>query len=542
MANIVPPIPPSAAGSLPSNLAAPGALPTLTVSNPPPGLAQVAIGTAFQGTILAADPAGATPGIIGIQTPIGILNVSSNLTFPNNAILTLLLQTLTPQARLLITAINGQPPAQTLQTQPGGLPTAPGTPIASAPTPSVSVGTAPVITATVLPNTSSSAQPATTTQPTPPITAATAATAAIGVLAQLVKSAATKVGLPNTVGAPTLATPPPSGNVPGHPQAAYSAGTQIPVRVLNLQPAVSGASTPTLPTLSPTPLSSGQTLTGIITGLTPAGHTIVQTSAGQLSIAIAEPAPPGSSITLEIAGRPLTPALLNTSPTSALDLFSLSREWPALKEALQALQETQPGIAQQLISMVIPRLDAQLAANMLFFMLALRGGDIRNWLGEEPMRALENTHPELGRQLRAEFGQLARIAEDPASGDWRQMLIPFNTGDAVEAIHMFMRQRKKQKDSEGDTETRFVIDVGLTQLGRVQLDGLIGEKNKRLDLIIRSGNPLPSTMQNDIRMIFINAGEITGMNGGLSFQAAPANFVEIPTLSLPKNSSTGIIA
>ncbi|MGA0393757.1 MAG: DNA polymerase III, partial [Rhodospirillales bacterium] len=174
--------------------------------------------------------------------------------------------------------------------------------------------------------------------------------------------------------------------------------------------------------------------------------------------------------------------------------------------------------------------------------IGLRGGDIRGWLGEEPMRALEDARPELARQLRAEFGQLARLADEPGTGDWRHMLIPLNTGDAIEQIHMFMRQRKQEQEGGGNTETRFVIDVGLSRLGRIQLDGLIGEQNKRLDLIIRSQNPLPNQMQNDIRTIYVNTGGITGLTGGLSFQAAPPNFVEIDAPATPESSQSGIIA
>lgn len=126
MANIVPPIPPSMAGSTAASTAGPSAAPALTLANPPQGLTQVAPGTAIQGTVVASE----TPGTLAIQTPVGTLNVPSTLTLPNNAVLSLLLQSLTPQARLLITAINGQPPGQILQSQPGNTPTAstPGAP------------------------------------------------------------------------------------------------------------------------------------------------------------------------------------------------------------------------------------------------------------------------------------------------------------------------------------------------------------------------------------------------------------------------------
>jgi len=560
MANIVPPIPPSMAGSTAASTAGPSAAPALTLANPPQGLTQVAPGTAIQGTVVASE----TPGTLAIQTPVGTLNVPSTLTLPNNAVLSLLLQSLTPQARLLITAINGQPPGQILQSQPGNTPTArtpgaPGGTAAALPAVSVSVGAAPVITAIVLPQSSSHGQPGATLQTNTPNTAQSPAaatvqgaggtTTAIGALAQLAKSATGKIGLSNTTGGSTT-TPsgaPPSapsssaaGQAPNLLSSPYQAGTQIPVRVTNVQPPTPGMA-PALPSLSPAPLSVGQIITGVLTGTTPAGLATVQTPAGQLSLPI-EAAPQGSIITLEITGRPLVPAPLNTTPTSALDFSTLSREWPALKEALQALQESNPGIAQQLINMIIPRLDMQLASNLLLFLIGLRGGDIRGWLGEEPMRALEDARPELARQLRAEFGQLARLADDPGTGDWRHMLIPLNTGDAIEQIHMFMRQRKQEQEGGGNTETRFVIDVGLSRLGRIQLDGLIGEQNKRLDLIIRSQNPLPNQMQNDIRTIYVNTGGITGLTGGLSFQAAPPNFVEIDAPATPESSQSGIIA
>ena len=552
MANTVPPIPPTPPTLAGSPAPAP---PALTVANPPPGLSQVAPGTAIQGTVISAEAS----GVFGIQTPVGTLSALSNLALPNNAILSLLLQSLGPQARLLITAINGQPPRPLVPTQSSATPSAltPGTAV---PTPTVSVGTAPVITAIVLPNAASRIQSGgpqltPTTGPQGNTTPTIPGAAPGSSLAQLAKTAATKIGISTasraSVGGntPAASTGVPSGTAPGTThgtthgtaQNTHSAGTQIPVRITTIQPSVPGTTTTLLPSLSPTPLSEGQTLTGIVTGTTLAGQATIQTLAGQLSIPMANVPPVGSSITFEITGQPVPPSVLNTTPTTALDIYALSREWPALKEALQVLQESQPGIAQQLINMVIPRLDIQLAANILFFLAGLRGGDIRSWLGEDAMRALEDSRPNVARQLRTEFGQLARVAEDSSSNDWRHMLIPLNTGDAIEPIHMFMRQRKKEDGDDGDTETRFVIDVGLSQLGRIQLDGLIGERNKRLDLIVRSHNPLPGSMQNDIRTIYISAGEITGMTGGLSFQAAPPNFLEPQTPEAP-DSGAGIIA
>jgi hypothetical protein len=40
----------------------------------------------------------------------------------------------------------------------------------------------------------------------------------------------------------------------------------------------------------------------------------------------------------------------------------------------------------------------------------------------------------------------------------------------------------------------------------------------------------------------VNTGGITGLTGGLSFQAAPPNFVEIDAPATPESSQSGIIA
>ena len=47
-----------------------------------------------------------------------------------------------------------------------------------------------------------------------------------------------------------------------------------------------------------------------------------------------------------------------------------------------------------------------------------------------------------------------------------------------------------------------------------------------MDLIVRTENRLPDKMHEDIRDIFQEASDVTGIKGGISFQAAPPNFVE----------------
>ena len=87
-------------------------------------------------------------------------------------------------------------------------------------------------------------------------------------------------------------------------------------------------------------------------------------------------------------------------------------------------------------------------------------------------------------------------------------------------------------DDEEEEPRRFLIDVEMSRLGRIQLDGLIRAKDMRFDLVMRSVAPLPNEMRQEINRIFATFMEISGVAGTLQFQA-PGNFVEV---SLPDAS------
>ena len=337
---------------------------------------------------------------------------------------------------------------------------------------------------------------------------------------------------------PVGPTTPPS---PGRPVnvAAQAAeplvrGSRIPMLVTAVRlPSPNAPTTvaPSIPTLSTSPVP-GQIISATVTGSAPNGQTIVQTPLGPMSMPLAMALPRGMQLTLEITERPLLPDAERTAPlpTRAQTLFR-ARHWPAMTESLQALQNTDPAMAQHLAAGVLPRADTQLAATIIFFQSALRGGDVAGWLGTDALRILQRERPNLASRVRDEFREIGTLAAKPMTGDWRIALIPFFNGADIEQARLFLHPYGggDARDEGSPKGTRFIIDVDLSRFGRMQLDGLAQDKdkNKRLDLIVRSNEPLPSAMQNDIRTIFREANELIGIEGGLIFQAAPANFVEI---------------
>ena len=105
----------------------------------------------------------------------------------------------------------------------------------------------------------------------------------------------------------------------------------------------------------------------------------------------------------------------------------------------------------------------------------------------------------------------------------------------IQQVRFFTKRDRKQEDSQNDKnkeeDTRFVIEVDLTQLGEVQMDGFVRkhEKDLQFDMIIRSLNGLSKEVQDDILNIYNNMGAITGYKGSLSFQSVrefPVNPME----------------
>ena len=147
------------------------------------------------------------------------------------------------------------------------------------------------------------------------------------------------------------------------------------------------------------------------------------------------------------------------------------------------------------------------------------------------MRALQRLRPDLMNRLRDDFSNLGRLVDEPLPNDWRAIPVPMANGGAIEQIHLYLQRRQDDEEDEEDPRqgpgTRFVVDLDLTRMGHLQLDGFVQDGTKRFDLIVRTDARLPDKVQNDIRTIFTEVNEATGSTGGLVFQSAPANFIRV---------------
>ena len=144
------------------------------------------------------------------------------------------------------------------------------------------------------------------------------------------------------------------------------------------------------------------------------------------------------------------------------------------------------------------------------------------WLGGQAIQTLKAAgRGNLLARLGQDFGQLSRQVESGGT-DWRLFLIPLLDEAQVQQIRFFERHGSHghgtgddQKDGES---TRFVLEIELSRLGDMQIDGLV--RDRRFDLVLRTRRPLPDVMRHDIIEIFTDANDAAGIVGTIGFQAS----------------------
>ena len=208
-----------------------------------------------------------------------------------------------------------------------------------------------------------------------------------------------------------------------------------------------------------------------------------------------------------------------------------ARRVPVLREAVSVLAAADPSLAARFTRSVLPQGNTQLAATLLFFLAATRGGDIRGWVGERVAATLDDAgRGDLLPRLSGELSMPARAAADPAAGDWRSQTVPLYQDGAVggAALHVRRSGDDAAPDGDGDGEgQRFLIDLTLSRLGPLQLDGRVDAR--RFDLVIRSQAAFPEAMRRDMRTLFRDASDTVGLHGGLTFQTGGHDWVTVAT-------------
>jgi hypothetical protein len=250
---------------------------------------------------------------------------------------------------------------------------------------------------------------------------------------------------------------------------------------------------------------------------------------------------PGTELTLTpqqaLPASLTTPIMASINFASAPAYFLTPEPWPVMDEIYQALAQMMPHAAIAMSNVTpSPINPAQMGAAVLFFVAAVRGGDLTEWLGGGSVDALKRGGKGgLLSRLGLEGSTLSKLAAEPVSGEWRAVALPMLMENQMHKIALYYKNDSQQESKEdGGKQVRFIFDLSLTKMDKVQLDGLF--RNKRLDLIVRTKVPFSNPMQEDMRRIYAGALGETSIIGDLSFQNRPEQWVTIT----PQSGQMGV--
>ncbi|GGF56159.1 hypothetical protein GCM10011332_07060 [Terasakiella brassicae] len=321
-------------------------------------------------------------------------------------------------------------------------------------------------------------------------------------------------------------------------------GNDLKVRLLSVQQEQQGgksfAQSPQNQNLTSTTTAGSPAKTntviiqGTIMGNTAQGQPVVKTAQGLIALDIKAKMPEGTQVKLEILSATRPDPQAHAKPVlNELKLEQgVGKNWPTLEEIDKILTQSNPAAADNLHQAMIPKADHRLAANMIFFLKALGRGNFKNWADDKVMKALSKARPDLLKKLENDFTQISDKIKTPSSTDWKIAYIPLQDNGQINQIRLAERDHKDEKeDGKEDPGVRFVIDLHLSRLGAMQLDGLTKESNRMFDLIIRTHKPLAGFIRRDILEIYENAMDTIGFDGKLSFQVTP-NFIEVDGVDL----------
>jgi hypothetical protein len=161
---------------------------------------------------------------------------------------------------------------------------------------------------------------------------------------------------------------------------------------------------------------------------------------------------------------------------------------------------------------------------MISFAQAMRTGDARQWPGDGALRALERAGPRgahLANQLSDEIGALSSRARDTGA-EWRALPLPWNAEGQIDRIALITRREGETDDDtkkkSGGGGQRFLINLDLSRLGSIQLDGMFRTESRGFDLMIRTKAELSEQIRSDLTGIFATTNAAMGLKGALTFQ------------------------
>lgn len=213
-------------------------------------------------------------------------------------------------------------------------------------------------------------------------------------------------------------------------------------------------------------------------------------------------------------------------------LSSTSASLPSLLEAISSMKQIDPSMTSNLIETRIPQFNNTLGSTLLFFMSSLKQGNLQDWLGTSALNVLSYDSKEnLLTKISQELAGMSGSAKDPTVGEWRYYPLPIYENNAFKILDLYVHNNPDRPYAKASAiqpasgYLRFLIDMHMSKLGLIQLDGLV--QAKKLDIILRSEQTLPEGLHRDLRETYTNTLSGMDYSGSLSFQVGRQGWLNV---------------
>ena len=358
-------------------------------------------------------------------------------------------------------------------------------------------------------------------------------------------------------------------------QTTISAASDINVQLTNIEPAArlvppaTQVTAPATPDFAALQKSEGRaaaensanlivqnlkpgSIPATVIGQTPENLPVIQISSAQtqggeslffIAHTPLEGITPGTNVTVtpvDSAGVPQGAFNAALSIAPPMPFFLTPEPWPLMNDIYQTLNQASAQAAQAFSNVTpSPASPARMGPAMMFFVAAVMGGDLSQWLGNKTTDILRRSgRSALISRLGQEGNMLTRMAAEPVAQDWRALSLPMFHDGEIRKIALYYKQDDSNSDQEQNKgkNTRFVFDLTLDHMGRVQLDALF--QPGRLDAVLRTEENFNQNTQADMRRRYADALRQTQISGELSFQNSPDTWVTIT----PESARFGVSA
>ena len=266
----------------------------------------------------------------------------------------------------------------------------------------------------------------------------------------------------------------------------------------------------------------------------PGQRATVATPVGVLSLPPVAALKPNVEVKFEVISAPVLPAQEDGEAVAQnADPIKI------LNDGMATLLASNENQALQQILSSVPQLDGRLAASLSLMVKAMdRQANKVDADGDETddreLSVGEGTAKDAAGRMSSALKQMTGEVTQHAGqdGTWLGFKVPLDTGGLIAPVQFFIRQHAADdgrvqldgddKGSGGlakNREQRFLVELMLSRLGPMQMDGLVQRTDKRFDLIVRTDQPLPNQMRSDITDLFITTTEAAGSRGTVTFQS-----------------------